>query len=123
MGVNDSHWIIDSVRKTGTTFSGGQNVPYSEVEINPYIFEFHSSSEQVVLVKLDARGKTIDRSPCSFDVVDNDQEARIAYSYSAPNRYDVIQSETNKQHWQMTRAKNPGLLYTYDYYMHRKDPI
>lgn len=123
MGYNDAHWIVDSIRKTGTTYSGGQNIPYTFVDIKPNIFEFHSESEQVVIVKLDANGKSVDRSPCSFQVVDNDQEVQIAFSYSAPNRYDVIKSETNKQHWRMSKSKNPGLIYTEDYYMHRKDPI
>lgn len=121
MGFKDAHWIVDSIRQTGTT--GSQNTPYTALEVNPFIFEFHSASEQVVIVKLDNQGKSIDRAPCSFNVIDNDQEAQIAYSYSAPNRYDVIKSEKNKQHWRMTKTKNPGLIYTEDYYMHRKDPI
>lgn len=115
MGFKDAHWVVDSIRKTGTTGTF--------VELNPIIFEFHSASEQVVIVKLDGNGKSVDRAPCSFNVVNNDQEAQIAYSYSAPNRYDVIKSETNKQHWRMSKTKNPGLIYTEDYYMHRKDPI
>lgn len=121
MGFKDSHWIIDSIRETGT--SGNQNTPYTSLTINPLIFEFHSESSQVVIVKLDADGKSIDRAPCGFTVDDNDQEAQIFYSYTAPNRYDVIKSEKNKQHWRMNKTKNPGLTYTADYYMHRKDPI
>lgn len=123
MGFKDAHWIVDSIRKTGTTFSNGENIPYTFVEINPNIFEFHSESEQVIIVKLDSKGKSVDRSPCSFQVIDNDREAQIAFSYSAPNRYDVIKSEKNNQHWIMSKTKNPGLIYNEDYYMHRKDPI
>jgi hypothetical protein len=123
MGFKDSHWIVDSIRRTGTTFSGGQNIPYTDSLLNPNIFEFHSSSEQVVIVTLDANGKSISRAPCSFQVIDNDKEAQIAFSYSAPNRYDVIASATNQQHWRMTKAKNPGLIYTEDYFMHRKNPL
>ncbi|GEM_PF-1433612 len=123
IGFNDSHWIVDSIRRTGTTVQNGESVPYTDVLINPIIFEFHSEAEQVVIVKLNESGAPIDRSPCSFQVVDNDTEAQIAYSYSAPNRYNVIKSERNNQHWRMTKDKNPGLLYTEDYFMHRKNPL
>ena len=91
IGFKDSHWIVDSIRQTGTT--SGQNTPYSSSKINPLILEFHSGSSQVVIVKLDANGKSINRAPCGFTADDNRQEAQIFYSYTPPNRYDVIKSE------------------------------
>lgn len=42
MGFKDSHWVVDSIRQTGTT--SGQNTPYSSSKINPLILEFHSES-------------------------------------------------------------------------------
>lgn len=120
LGYNDSHWMADSVRSTGTTRSGGQNVPYTFVTIRPMRFEFHASATQVVVVELDDTGRTLNRTPCGYWTDSSDREVRIGASYTAPNRYDVIENSENTQHWRMTQAKNPGLTYTEDYYLRRK---